>query len=538
LSTKVVTLLRAWVDSGDVHGELVPPWRVFRQDIDGALLESLCRNGPADRRDITGDIKLIWDYGRAHAFALNALREKGNRRAAAVAIGGGVKRWLDANEDRAGAAWISPMDVAIRAVNWIVADAALDGGVSDAFGAELWRDLLWEHGCRVEYGLDVRLLTTNNHYLAELLGLAWIGVLFGDTSRGQHWSRFARVEMSAALLAQTYPDGGLHEASLPYHVFVTEMALLFLAIQDQPMPARWVHRLRQMVDITANAGNERGEVFQVGDSDGGRIVPIEFISRSLGYAAVVTRLAAQLGLSSERTRMSQYPDSGWAVLRDGPIECHIEFGGWGPFGIAGHAHNDLLSVCVNWNGQSLIVDPGSYLYTPDLVARNHYRATAAHNTIQFDEREQTPLPSPDPEHVFVFRGPRSPCRVISAGTHRIEVENCEAAAAGTSIRHARAVELSGDGLRISDTVIVPSSTRCAWSFHLAPGVSVDISRDPMILSGLGVRVGLTGPTPAMEVTVEDTEVSPFYGIRVPTRCLRFSAVVNGRCDVVFLFRSA
>jgi len=54
----------------------------------------------------------------------------------------------------------------------------------------------------------------------------------------------------------------------------------------------------------------------------------------------------------------------------------------------GHTHNDKLSVELFANGTNLLVDPGSYCYTPNPETRNKYRSVASHSTISFDGQEQ------------------------------------------------------------------------------------------------------------------------------------------------------
>ena len=70
-------------------------------------------------------------------------------------------------------------------------------------------------------------MISSNHYLADLLGLLVVGSIFPGDASAQAWRRFAAEEFPKALLSQTHDDGGLDEASLRYHAFVTEMALLF-----------------------------------------------------------------------------------------------------------------------------------------------------------------------------------------------------------------------------------------------------------------------------------------------------------------------
>lgn len=47
----------------------------------------------------------------------------------------------------------------------------------------------------------------------------------------------------------------------------------------------------------------------------------------------------------------------------------------------GHIHNDKLSVELTLDGENILTDPGSYLYTSDSNTRNVFRCTRAHNTV-------------------------------------------------------------------------------------------------------------------------------------------------------------
>lgn len=63
-------------------------------------------------------------------------------------------------------------------------------------------------------------------------------------------------------------------------------------------------------------------------------------------------------------------------------------GGIGQNGNGGHAHNDQLSVDLMLNGQQILFDPGTYVYTPDPAMRNCFRSTKAHCTPQCGDAEQ------------------------------------------------------------------------------------------------------------------------------------------------------
>src|SRR5262249_22519646 len=71
----------------------------------------------------------------------------------------------------------------------------------------------------------------------------------------------------------------------------------------------------------------------------------------------------------------------------------------GQGGFGGHSHNDKLSFELHLNGAPAIVDPGSPTYLRDLAQRTAFRSTSAHNSVQLDGREQSPL---DPARPFAL----------------------------------------------------------------------------------------------------------------------------------------
>ena len=71
--------------------------------------------------------------------------------------------------------------------------------------------------------------------------------------------------------------------------------------------------------------------------------------------------------------------------------CFISCGPNGQNDNGGHAHNDKLSFEHMLDGQDVVVDPGTYVYTPNPDWRNKLRSTAYHNTVQIDGIEQNDI---------------------------------------------------------------------------------------------------------------------------------------------------
>jgi hypothetical protein len=62
----------------------------------------------------------------------------------------------------------------------------------------------------------------------------------------------------------------------------------------------------------------------------------------------------------------------------------ISAGTVGTKGVGNHKHNDIFSFELCARGEPFIIDPGTYIYTPNPEMRNLFRSTAYHNTAGID----------------------------------------------------------------------------------------------------------------------------------------------------------
>jgi Heparinase II/III-like protein len=166
-----------------------------------------------------------------------------------------------------------------------------------------------------------------------------------------------------------------------------------------------------MVEASRALRRPDGRFPQIGDSGSGRVLPGSFDrGASLDYLLWLGAATLDLGrpfsqepheevawtLGTEAwQRLAKQPvaappsetafaDSRFYVLKSGRTHAVVRCGDVGQNGNGGHAHNDLLSFELS-HGLSLIVDSGTYAYTSDPDARNHFRATASHNTVEVAE---------------------------------------------------------------------------------------------------------------------------------------------------------
>jgi hypothetical protein len=73
-----------------------------------------------------------------------------------------------------------------------------------------------------------------------------------------------------------------------------------------------------------------------------------------------------------------YPAFGLFIWRSPSLFFAVRCGSIGQNGNGGHAHNDQLALELQWQGQDILRDPGTYLYTPFPEERRRFRSVTAH----------------------------------------------------------------------------------------------------------------------------------------------------------------
>lgn len=498
--------LRAWFAACEVR-EAPPAEAVFGAVWPRDLLLEICRQGPRQAKDLTGDIKLGWDFARSHHMPLHAL----------LRTAGCAQRFAAEITELMSCPpkspfWSCPMDVAIRAVNWLAADALLDGGLGRAVGPS-WAGILWQHLDVIWRHLEAFRISSN-HYLSNLLGLTALGRVLPGDPLARRALAFARREWPRALLAQTYEDGGVYEASIPYHAFVVEMALVTRMFDATAWPAPAEQRLRASVGVIAAHRTGGGGLPAIGDDDSGRVLAVDHAGPT-GRADALLKLATQLGVAPYVPADGCFPASGWWTRREGPWFVHLEFGGVGCQGEGAHAHDDDLSLYVEHDGHPVFADPGSHLYTPDRESRDEFRSSRVHTTVRL-LREGAELPRLEPGLCFIWRGRNAPlaCSAVPAG-----LEVCLEMPPG---RITRRVEVHRDAVVVTDRVEAASVADACWQFHVHPQVEISQQGDGYALRTPGDRVILTSRGDRPVAGLHTGCFSPQYGSRGRSSILRAS----------------
>jgi hypothetical protein len=309
----------------------------------------------------------------------------------------------------------------------------------------------------------------NSYHRITTWRICWGYFFIGHHAGHAPWRDFAASEFPAAVTAQSFSDGGAYEASLPYHALITEMALLYQLLSGSSAPPSFCDHLTRLVQVVADTNRASGDVFPVGDDDSGRIIAMDHAMKQPGRGNALLHLAGLLFGRPPKTNTtsSLYRSSGWWVGKTNHWHAHLEFGGVGFAGKGGHAHNDTLSLCVDWQGVPLLIDPGSHLYTGSPASRNHFRSTAMHNVVVFDGQEQISFGGHTARELFSLPGPSRANRVVSSSPDEITVQ-----ARIGSTTHRRTVQLRSGGLLVTDVFSGASHSSISLCLHIAHGITV------------------------------------------------------------------
>ena len=465
------------------------------------------------------DVRVLWELNRlGHVITLGRAYALTNEEEFAVEFFAQVKSWQQQNPVGRGANWSCAMEVALRAINLLAAFTLFSG--SPNLSEERLLMLLTifdQHGAYIRRNLEFSHLATSNHYLSDVAGLLWLGIMLPELSAAKEWREWTLAEMLRELDKQILPDGADYEGSTGYHRFVLELFLYsFILCRANAIRIadKYWHKLHKMLVYLRDILRPDGLAPLIGDTDGGQVLPI--VSRSANDHAYLLALGAavfqdsqfkrprlevpqellwllgegglrdyeQLANSNEEPSSQAFPDAGTYVLRHEDLYLLLNAYGTLDGRPASHRHNDALSVEISACGRAFIVDPGSYVYTADLRERHLFRSTSYHSTVQIDDVEQNTIREDAP---FVI-GAQTRVRVLSWETtpeqDRIVAEHSGYEHLADPVKHRRSVIFNKRDRwwLIEDEIIGTGKHELAARFHLDAGLEVSLLENNRVIA--------------------------------------------------------
>lgn len=429
----------------------------------------------------TDDIKGLWELSRMDWAVAWATTAACGDAPALERLNRWLADWAERNPPYKGPNWKCGQEASIRVMHLVTAAWALGQDQTPEAGLV---DLLRAHLQRIAPTMSYAIGQQNNHGTSEAAAL-FIGgnFLMGHDPRADAWARKGRQWLEERAAALIEPDGSFSQYSVTYHrVMLDTYSLAEAWRRHRSLPVFSNRLRRRLVAATgwlrAITYPETGDAPNIGANDGARLLQLtgtdyRDFRPSVQLAAALFQdedafgpgpWKAQLrwldvpdGQQATSLKSASFDDGGYHVLRAETAMAVLRY----PRFRYRPSQADAMHVDLWHNGINLLRDAGTYSYNAD--GAEWFARTTAHNTIEFDGRDQMPRLGR-----FLFGDwlkAESVERVLDNG------DKVSAAAAYTDshgARHHRAITLSAGSLVCVDTISGNFQEAC-MRWRLAPG---------------------------------------------------------------------
>ncbi len=532
------------------------------------------------------DVKYAWELSRCQWFTwlgMAHLLDVHNKRYA-QAFERDVRSWIAENPLGMGINWTMPMEVAIRASNWILAHSFFH--TSSALSDEFWQVFtrsLWQHGKFLSYNLEY-VRNNANHFISNAMGLVIIGAFFYHRRTGRQWFRTGKRFLEREILQQFTKDGVNYEKSTAYHRFIVEMLTVSSLCAERVQSSfsnKFYERLSAATGYMAAYMRTDGSAPMVGDADNGRVFRFiasedfnnhlsimllssvhckrpQYVSGFAPTGQIFTLENTTLNKQFEQhnsntstdkiiaktltfTPEMHFVQSGYIIHKTEDTHLFIDAGDYGMNGWGGHGHNDCLSFEFWLRGQTIFTDSGTGAYTSNKALRNELRSTKAHNTLMVGRKEQVEwLESSlwrikhddlDPSVLELRSGKQG-----TAHTFYLLAEH-SAYKQRFGVQHRRGIRFNGTGesgeLVVIDELIPFEQAMIGIGgtayFHLPSEIIPHQTAENIVtLEANELTLSVTAKSP---ITVERCRISRFYGDVRESWCLGVECSLDARSEV-------
>ncbi len=511
--------------------------------------------------DDPSDVKVPWELSRfQHLPTLGKAYWFTRNEKYALEFVNQITDWAVKNPPQIGVNWSCTMDVAIRAVNWIwgyyfFAD-------SPSFSPDdhlLFLKSILAHGRHIANNLEYSEVR-GNHYLSDLVGLVFLGVMFPEFKESQKWLDFGLKELILEMEKQVHPDGVDFEAAIGYHRLVLELFLsvaLLTRINHISMPDGFLSCLEKMFEFMMHYIRPDGNAPVIGDADDGRLQILSSYSKEnindhrylLAIGAVLFDrgdFAQAAGRFFEEalwllspsaldefnklkvaTRVQpqskDFTPGGFFILRHQDLYLICRCGDIGLKGKGGHGHCDQLSFEIFAGGRPFIIDPGAYVYTADPDQRNQFRGTRYHNTVIVDGKEQNRFDAVD---LFSMRND-SRAKLLKWEKGKdfdiFEGEHFGYTRLDEPVIHRREIILDKrvKAWEIVDFLSGKGRHEFEWNFHFDVGVNVSEEAKGVKATANGSSLYINySDQEGFRISIEEGWVSKSYGVKERAQVLK------------------
>ena len=452
--------------------------------------------------ELQKDIKVPWELSRCQHLPILGIAYKANADMAYVQkFTYDITDWIEQNPYLLGPNWVCPMEVGIRSINWIITwDFFKHAPGIDATFLQAFTASLYDHAHYLEHNWEFYDGKTSNHYLSDLVGYYYLCWFFSSIPEFKNKARWCHQEILREWDKQVFEEGTDYEGSTKYHRLVTELFYHFLLMSkplQHEMPQKYWEKFDRMLAFIDWCTPVGGELVSIGDNDSGRVT--DYI---------------KLPATKPNHHIKQYPQFGLSILKTDSLHITLRHNAYNEVQPSGHMHNDALSITLAINGIPLFIDPGSYVYTPSAPWRNTFRSVKAHNTFYIAGHE----PIPFDERLFAMNIPPAcpPQLKTIEGEHALYTR--------FGLQAHRSIAYTNNRITITDRwhTLAQYNTNNAlvscWNFTLHPTLRAEKHAKGITLWHNNDIIATI--TSDLEFTVETCWVSPEYGSKIKSSCLR------------------
>ncbi|XZJ82696.1 alginate lyase family protein [Clostridium perfringens] len=440
-----------------------------------------------------------------------------------------IEDWDLNNPYKQSVNWTCSMEVAIRAVNIIVAKEFFEEIIDNDLESKI-NILLYKHGKFIYNNLE-NYEPKSNHYISDLIGLFWLGVYFEKNTEIKKWLDFSIKELNKEIIEQINEDGTDYEGATSYHKLVLELLLLTMIYGNKNniiFEDFFCNKVKLMCNFLLDIIKPNYKIPLIGDNDDGRLLILssyyEWDKRDPRYLLNIAAYyfddenyyfndynilenifllfnqKKQFVQKEYRKKCISYEEGGYYILKNNNFYCLIRCGELSMRGHGGHSHNEQLSIEININGIDIFIDPGAYVYTSDYEKRNKFRSTLMHNTVQIEDEEQNKF---DYNNIFLMKE-RTFSKCINfkdntfVGCHYgyIKRFNC---------KHYRSVKMIEDQIIIND-LFENNIDKKTINFILPELLNLKVENNKVIIDNL-CKLTFEG-----KPKIQETDYSISYGV--------------------------
>lgn len=378
--------------------------------------ESILTNRPwwkvADFQSNVGDIKLIWEASRFDWVLVFAQRIVQGDLEVLVLLNGWISDWSKKNPPFFGANWKCGQEVSIRVLHLAMASLILRQEKNPQPEIIHFIKL---HLHRIAPTIRYAIAQDNNHGTSEaaalFVGGSWLSSQ--GITVGAKWEKLGRRWLENRVSRLISVDGSFSQYSVNYHrVVLDTFSIVELWRRRFTLPrfstclqsrliaaAQW---LAAMVDPSS------GDAPNLGANDGARLLPLTDSFRdfrpSVQLAMILfSGFRAYTGEGSWNTPLywfdidlpesimpsmgnQVFDEGGYAILRNQYVMALLRY----PRFRFRPSQADALHVDLWKKSVNLLRDAGTYSYHAEPEFLHYFSSTKAHNTVEFDGRDQMP----------------------------------------------------------------------------------------------------------------------------------------------------